>query len=161
MKAFTGKISKEKLLEHMYKHKEADSFIRGDYNNYNYNYLFGKPVPHKGKPYKLFKGCAVGCAVNSINLELDLGVKAGLQSRYYKHLGIPKRLATIQDDLFEIIAKVSKDDAVDFAIDFFKAINVGADLTGFCVMGYYAALTLNLSALDVVKALLRDLRRVK
>ena len=164
MKAFTGKVTKDKLLEHMYQHKKADSFKAGQYANHSDTDEFYSLVYPESysKPYKEFKGCAVGCAINSINLELDLefGMNNSNHLGCSGILGIPVDLIELQDKMFEILSSLSKEEGVDFAIEFFEAINIGADLTGFNTSKYLDSIKY-IGSSAVATMLLSDLRRVK
>lgn len=111
MKAFINTpITKDKLLEHLYEHQRKDAFIRGSYEEY---------IGEK------FKGCAVGCSLQSVAVELGQDIDYEDHSLYESYLGVPQWLAHVEDALFE---GVSADRAKKWPVEFIEAINVGSDL---------------------------------
>jgi hypothetical protein len=83
-------------------HRDADDLIQGAY---------GSPMNSKSG----WRGCGVGCTLHSSDHDL-----------YETELGIPVRLAYLQDHLFEAL---SKSEAKGFPVQFLDAIPVGADLS--------------------------------
>ena len=101
---------KKDLIEEMEAHQKADDLIQGTYNQSN------------GR----FKGCAVGCSIESLNR------RRGLKLNYYNDhaglgeaIGAPEWLIRLQDSFFENLPKKY---AKQFPVDFYQAIPVGADL---------------------------------
>ena len=96
MRAFHGDPAvKEKYLARVKAHREADEIIKGLY-------------------WEDGKGCAVGCTIHGDD-----------HQAYETELGIPARLAHLQDWIFE---NLPNGEAKDFPVDFLEAIPVGADL---------------------------------
>jgi len=69
----------------------------------------------KGKYWEGGKGCAVGCTVHS-----------GNHSAYEKELGIPQKLARLEDGIFE---SLPNDKAMEWPEAFLEAVHVGSDLS--------------------------------
>ena len=114
MKAFTNTpITKEKFIQHLKKHKEMDAFEKG----------------HYGQGFEMgdenFKGCAVGCSLRSVALELGINIDTGKHVHYEKYLGVPEWLARVEDRIFEGLP-LSR--AKRWPIEFGEAINKGAEL---------------------------------
>ena len=107
MKAFKDTpISKEFIISEIKEHIKADRLVQGSY-------------------WTDGKGCAVGCSIRSAKIKLKLEIKEGDHSQYEKLMGIPEWLAHLQDRIFE---GLDKKESSSWVLDFFEAINVGADL---------------------------------
>ena len=114
LKAFTGTpISKERLLFHLKEHQKMDAFEKGHY---------GEKFEISSKN---FKGCAVGCSLRSVALELGIEISTSAHSLYEKYLGIPRWLAYVEDRVFE---GLPLERSKNWPLEFAKAVNVGADL---------------------------------
>jgi len=100
---------KKDMVSEMKKHYEMDAFDKGTYGHMN------------GQ----FKGCAVGCGVNSLNVRRGLKIAVDDHAEYSKALGIPEWLARIEDTLFE---KLPEKESKEFPLAFVKAIPIGVDL---------------------------------
>ena len=110
MKSYkSDKKLKTSLVKEMYSHLEQDQIIKGTY----------------GKQNGVWKGCAVGCAIHSLNLKQKTSWNTGDHSVYEKELGIPLSLAYLEDNIFE---GLDKEYAPKFAVDFLEAIPVGVNL---------------------------------
>ena len=86
---------KATYLNRVLAHRAADEIVQGTY-------------------WENGRGCAVGCTIHSSN-----------HSAYEKELGIPRKLARLQDRIFE---GLPLSEAKDFPQAFLDAIPVGADL---------------------------------
>ena len=100
---------KNLLVSEMIKHKEQDQFIKGVYSKIN------------GK----FKGCSVGCTIDSINKILGKTYSNSSHESIEESVGIPTWLAKVQDVLFE---GIPDEEGAQFSIDFLSAIPVGVSL---------------------------------
>lgn len=110
--AFHGKPElKQLLLEEIQKHRELDQIVQGTYGD-----------EEDGK----WRGCAVGCAIHSLNVRLKKDWDTSDHSLYEKELGIPERIARLEDSIFE---GLTEELAKDFPLRFMEAIPVGADLS--------------------------------
>ena len=97
---------KAAFLEQITAHEQADRIIQGEY-------------------WDGFKGCAVGCSVESLNHINGTTYKHGDHAAYAEALGIPEWLARLEDTLFEgLPVAVAKGWPRRFA----EAIPVGVDL---------------------------------
>ena len=95
--AYHGDIAvKEKYLSRVVAHRKADEIQHGFY-------------------WENGKGCAVGCTIEGAN-----------HSRYETELGIPKKLAYLEDVLFE---EMKNGESKLWPERFLKAIKPGADLS--------------------------------
>ena len=110
MKAFKGKVNKDEFIKEIKWHKEQDAFMRGTYNEGNKNN---------------FKGCAVGCSINSINRLLGTSYNYDEHIDMVETLQIPEWLVRLEDKIFE---GLSEKDSKEWPLRFSEAINVGADL---------------------------------
>lgn len=111
MRAFHGKAElKETLLAEIKWHEEQDKIVQGTYGN-------------EGDE---FKGCAVGCSINSLNRKLGKNFSTSDHKIYETELGIPETLAYLEDSLFERMTAL---DSKKFPYEFISAIPVGADLS--------------------------------
>src|SRR3990167_353368 len=93
----------------MEKHRKNDQFIKGKYSQMN------------GK----FKGCAVCCAIDSMNVRLKKNYAYDSHKVFEEAIGVPEWLARLSDTIFEGLPEV---DNSKFAVDFLKAIPVGVNL---------------------------------
>ncbi len=134
MKAYSQGISKVEFVMETKKHAKLDEFIKGSYWN-----------PDKGK------GCAVGCAVQTINKIKGLGIPSSSFNQHplmETHLGIPKFLALVEDTIFEgLSTKRSKLWPVQFA----SAIKSGSDLESIKVPFLIVILKSSLASMSKVK----------
>jgi len=110
MKAFKGKVNKDEFIKEIKWHKEQDAFMRGTYNEGNKNN---------------FKGCAVGCSINSINKLLGTAYGYDEHIDMAETLQIPEWLVRLEDKIFE---GLSEKDSKEWPLRFSEAINEGADL---------------------------------
>lgn len=101
---------KKLIVYEMRKHQEQDQLVKDTYC-----------LEEGGK----FKGCAVGCAIDSINIALGKRYLNSDHKVFEEELGIPEWLAHIQDSLFEALPI---GDNSQFAVDFLEAIPVGVNL---------------------------------
>lgn len=101
---------KKLIVCEMRKHQEQDQLVKDTYCR-----------EEGGK----FKGCAVGCAIDSINIALGKRYRNSDHKVFEVALGIPEWLAHIQDYLFE---HLPIGDNSQFAVDFLEAIPVGVNL---------------------------------
>ena len=109
MLAFTNTtMTKPELLTELRWHQEQDNFLKGTYQ--------------KGDTEK---GCAVGCAIMSLNKKKGLDLHPGDHGAYERHFGVPQWLARVEDDIFE---GVSLERSKTWPVEFIEAINPGADL---------------------------------
>src|SRR5690348_11350270 len=100
MKAYHGDAAvKEKYLARVRSHQAADELMQG------YGY------------WRDGKGCAVGCTIHS---------ESEPHKAYERELGIPERIAWLEDRLFE---RMPKEPARTWPERFLNAIPVGADLS--------------------------------
>lgn len=130
MKAFTNTpITKKKLLQHLESHKKADAFIKGSYSNKISN------TPPKPFSYRYFKGCAIGCAVNSVNLELGNNEFIGNSDHkaLSRRLNIPSDILYLIDNMFETM---SINEGENLMIDFIKNVKIGSDLSVIKCINY-------------------------
>jgi hypothetical protein len=115
MRAFIDTpITKERFLYHLKEHQVADSIVQ------NFGY-----APDNFSEGMEFKGCAVGCSLHSIALEIGKIESFGDHFLYEKYLNIPEWLARVQDIVFE---GLPEHHAKLWPLKFGDAINVGADL---------------------------------
>ncbi len=110
MKTFTQSISKAEMLAEVQKHRKADQMIKGTYGE------------GSGKN---FKGCAVGCSINSINILRGKRYQRNNHKVYETELGIPEWLARLEDTIFE---GLPTDKSKLWPEQFIKAIPEGVDL---------------------------------
>jgi hypothetical protein len=78
---------KARFLEEIGKHEQADALVQGTYGNMNGH----------------FRGCAVGCSLNSLNVIQGKPAteQIGIHARYPTELGWPLWLAHLEDGIFE------------------------------------------------------------
>jgi len=110
MKAFAGKVTKDEFIKEIKWHKEQDAFMQGTYTEGNKNN---------------FRGCAVGCSINSINKLLGTAYGYDEHIDMAETLQIPEWLVRLEDKIFE---GLSEKDSKEWPLKFSEAINVGADL---------------------------------
>jgi hypothetical protein len=110
MKAFKGKVNKDQFIKEIKWHMEQDAFLQGTYIEGN---------------KKSFKGCAVGCSINSINRLLGTAYDYDEHIDMAETLQIPEWLVRLEDKIFE---GLSEKDSKEWPLSFSEAINVGADL---------------------------------
>src|SRR3990167_4401170 len=89
---------KKAIVTEMEKHSKNDQIIKGTYGEMN------------GK----WRGCAVGCAIHSINAVLKKEFETDDHTAFEKAIG-PEWLARLQDSIFEGLPEV---EAPQFAVDF-------------------------------------------
>lgn len=113
MKAFVNTpITKERFIHHLKWHQEQDKIQAG----------------HYGEKLNMddFNGCAVGCSLNSVRIELgDYSISTDSHFLYEKYLGVPEWLALLEDKIFEGLPASRQK---TFPVEFGEAINVGSDL---------------------------------
>ncbi len=100
---------KTAMVAEMEKHQKQDAIIKGTYAQQN----------------GMFKGCAVGCAVQSLNISRGLHIQHDDHASLAEAIQIPEWLWRLQDGLFENLPEPLNS---QFAVDFIKAIPVGIDL---------------------------------
>lgn len=82
MKAYMQGITKQQFVAETKLHQLSDNFIKGSYDN--------------GE-----KGCAVGCALKSVQKLLKRNIAVNDHLNFEKYLGIPEWLARVEDTVFE------------------------------------------------------------
>jgi hypothetical protein len=107
MKAFTQGITKDEFIKELEWHAEQDNFIKGTYG--------------EGQS----KGCAVGCAIKSINKIKGLSIPEYVHKEYETHLGIPEWLARVEDAIFEGVSELR---SRTWPLEFARDINTKSDL---------------------------------
>jgi len=85
MKSFNQEL-KSSLVAEIRKHREQDQVIQGSYGDMS-----------SGK----FRGCAVGCAINSLSNIDDSYYRESDTGLYESHFGIPAVLGDLQDVIHE------------------------------------------------------------
>jgi hypothetical protein len=100
---------KSLVVQEMKKHQAQDQFIKGSYGEVN------------GK----FKGCAVGCTIDSVNVILGKSYDTSSHDVLEGAIGIPEWLSILQDSFFE---NLPVGENSQFAVDFLDAIPVGVNL---------------------------------
>ncbi len=98
------------VVSEMKKHQEKDQFIKGAYDE-----------EVNGE----FKGCAVGCTIDSINLILGKSYRTSEHKVFEEAIGVPEWLARLQDSFFENLPRTENG---QFAIDFLQSIPIGINL---------------------------------
>lgn len=133
---FGDKVKKAAAVRDMIAHRRADSFLRGYYGTLEEN--------KNGK--EVFRGCAVGCSIASAELRdlrkekgrpltpkevkefyRDFNGNAEPHERMARYYNVSPDLAQVEDFIFETLPLK---DAKDWPVDFLRAINPGADLSG-------------------------------
>lgn len=102
---------KDMVVGFMKDHQLLDDIIKGSYGETEYG--------------KEFKGCAVGCTINSINKALGKSYDTNNHKVFEESMGIPTWLAAIQEEFFEVLP-CGHDS--QFAIEFLESIPVGVNL---------------------------------
>ena len=93
----------------MKKHRNLDALIKGSY----------------AKENGIFKGCAVGCAVQSLNVKRGLHIKHDDHAGIAEASGVPEWLYRLADTLFENLPEPENQ---DFAVEYLEAIPGGVNL---------------------------------
>lgn len=106
-----GQALKSDLLEELVAHRKADQIIAGTYCDLD-----------SGR----FRGCGVGCAVDSLNGRRGLNISYSDHSGLSLALGIPESVINIFEVIFEMLPKRSR---ASWPERFFGAISPGADLS--------------------------------
>lgn len=110
MKTFSQSL-KDKMVAETIKHREADQIVQGTYGQ-----------TEDGK----WRGCAVGCAIHSLNKIKKKDLKTSDHTLYETYLGIPKAIARLEDTIFEgLPVEVAK----LWPERFIKAVPVDTDLS--------------------------------
>lgn len=134
---------KKDFIRELKKHKKADAFVQGTYSK-------------DGSDE--FRGCAVGCSIESLNRIKDKDYSYSKHSSYEVLIGVPEVLAYLEDRIFEgLPVEASKEWPLLFA----QAIKPGADLE--MVMPKFMVWLmgdLEQYATDEVKAFLRGVGRL-
>lgn len=102
---------KKLMVLEMKGHVERDQLVKGTYG-------------HTDSDGNL-KGCAVGCAIDSINIILGKSYDCTAHEIFEEALGIPEWLAELQDCFFE---NLTEGECQQFAVEFLEAIPVGINL---------------------------------
>ena len=110
MKTFNQE-KKDLLVAEIIRHREADQLMQGTYGQ---------------EKHGDWKGCAVGCAIHSLNLTLGKTYSTNDHSVYETELGIPELLAILEDRIFE---GLSVEDSKTWPEKFMQAVPVEADLS--------------------------------
>lgn len=110
MKSFNQELKNEIVAE-IIKHREQDQIIQGTY---------GETVGGE------WKGCAVGCAIHSLNLKKGKDFPVSDHGVYETEFGIPIILARLEDKIFE---GLSAEDCKTWPENFMSAIPVNTDLS--------------------------------
>ena len=111
LKAFHGNAQlKKDMVAEILNHQKQDQIIKGTY----------------GKENGIWKGCAVGCSIHSLNIKYGKSIDTGNHNAYETELGIPESLARLEDYLFETMPD---DKATKWPLEFMKSIKVGANLS--------------------------------
>ena len=100
------------LIREIKKHQKADRYMQ---NHYFHSY---------GGPSS-WKGCALGCAVQSINKKFDLHLDHDDHTAY-ETLGMPTLFAVLEDAVFEALPMK---EAKEWPLQLANATPVGADLS--------------------------------
>ena|SRR6266480_159492 len=100
-------LLKVMLLEETRTHREADQVIQGTYGDV----IDGK-----------WRGCAVGCAIHSLNSRLGTDYETSDHAVYEEALGIPEWLARLEDTIFE---HLPREQAMLWPEQFTESIPVG------------------------------------
>jgi len=106
MLAYSGAITKEAFIAELEHHKAQDSYVKGIY-------------------WEEGKGCAVGCAIESINKLTKQSLNHSSHIELERAGICPEWLARLQDTIFEGLTEAQ---AKEWPLEFARAINVGSDL---------------------------------
>jgi len=114
MKAYHGiQELKMTMVAAAIRHREADRLAQG--------FGYGK-LDADGK----WRGCAMGCTIQTINLKQGRQIRFGDHAAYESELGVPRMLAYLEDGIFEALPKAA---ALTWPERFLQAIPIGADLS--------------------------------
>ena len=114
---------KEQFLTLLRWHQEQDKIIKGTYSDNPRNGLVtvaGFSLSSK------FKGCAVGCSINSLRAITGKVFDYGNHAAYEELIGVPRILARLEDGMFE---RLPDEKSQAWPVRFAEAIPVGADLS--------------------------------
>jgi hypothetical protein len=100
---------KSDLITEVLRHQELDQIIQGTY----------------GKENGIWKGCAVGCSIHSLNKIRNKNYAYGDHSVYEKEFGVPRIIARLSDKIFEGLAV---NEAKEFPLRFWNAVQIGKNL---------------------------------
>lgn len=101
---------KKDLMAELERHRELDAFVQGKYG--------------EGQGDS-FRGCAVGCAIDSLNRIRGESYGYGDHSAYKEGFGIPMWFALLEDGIFE---GLPLKEAKQFPLSLMGAIPVGVEL---------------------------------
>ena len=110
MKTFNQELKNEIVTE-IIRHRKADQIIQGTYGTGN------------GDEWK---GCAVGCAIRSLNIKKGMNLNVSSHIVYEDQFGIPVVLARLEDRIFE---GLSVENCKTWPENFMYAIPVNTDLS--------------------------------
>ena len=112
LRAYNCGISKDDFIAEIKSHMQKDALIKGVYK--------------ENENMETFRGCAIGCSIQSIkNIIKDYSLENNNHYLYEKYLGIPLWLAKIEDKIFEgLPIDLSKKWPLRFSL----SINIGSDL---------------------------------
>ena len=111
LRAFHGNAQlKKDIVFEILNHQKQDQIIKGTYGHQN----------------GIWKGCAVGCSIHSLNVKYGKSLDTSSHKSYETELGIPESLARLEDYLFE---SMPDDKSKKWPLEFMKAISVGANLS--------------------------------
>ncbi len=110
MRSFNQELKTEIVAE-IIRHREQDQIIQGTY---------GEGTGDN------WKGCAVGCAIRSLNLRKGKDFSVSSHSVYETEFGIPRILARLEDRIFE---GLSVEDSKTWPENFMSAVPVDSDLS--------------------------------
>jgi hypothetical protein len=115
---------KEQFLSLLRWHQEQDRIIKGKYADNPKNGLIsvaGFSLPSK------FKGCAIGCSINSLKaITGRTDIEYGDHAAYEELIGVPHILARLEDGIFE---RLPDEKSQAWPVRFAEAIPAGADLS--------------------------------
>jgi hypothetical protein len=132
MRAFENTpITKEQFVTQLKWHQEQDLITKGTY---------GEELSGDN-----FKGCAVGCSINSMNIQLKEKLRTDSHQLYEKYLGVPEWLARLEDTIFEGLPEAR---SKLWPVEFGEAIKVGSDLEKIKVPFVVYILEQNIKTLD-------------
>lgn len=103
---------KDALLSEVAKHRAADQLIKGTYE--------------LGHGTTVFKGCSVGCSINSLNTLHDTDIRPDDHKALGEAIGVPEELIRLQDNVFE---DLPDEQSMLWPEQFYSAINPGTDLS--------------------------------
>ena len=100
---------KQMMVDEMAFHEKADSLIKGTYAEVNGS----------------FKGCAVGCSIESLNKKLDKQIGHGDHAGMAEAIGWPEWLCRLDDVIFE---GLPNDESKSWPSRLIKAVPIGRDI---------------------------------